>query len=652
MEYSGMKEIVWGVWKERENMNADMKWLDNPEVFKVNQLEAHSDHCYYLDYSDMKKEKNPLLQSLNGQWEFAYSKNVMERPVDFYKETFDASGFDKIMVPGHIELAGYDKIRYINTMYPWEGKEYHRGAYSMEATGAEEGMFSEAQYNPVGSYIKYFDLDKNMCGKRIYICFEGVEEAMYLWLNGQFIGYAEDSFTPSEFDLTPYVKEKGNVLAVQVHKMSTAAFLEDQDFFRFFGIFRNVTLKAIPDVHLEDVWFKPVLNQDNESGSVSVSMKVSATDSQNVTAGFILKDREENILVEKSLQLNKENNHLEGTICVDLESVKLWDNHNPYLYHAYVELKAEDGSLAEVIPYDIGFRRIEIIDKVVYLNGKRLVITGVNRHEWNARTGRCIGIEDMKADISCMLRNNINSVRTCHYPDQIPWYYMCDDAGIYVMAETNLESHGSFQKLGAIEPSCNVPGSIPQWRDAVLERAKNNFETFKNHTSILFWSLGNESYAGDDIEAMNVYFAEKKDGRLVHYESSYYNRAYEDTISDLETRMYAKPEDVEEYLNNSPKKPYILCEFMHDMGNSMGGLGSYMKLIDKYDRYHGGFIWDFIDQAIMVKDPVTGRDVLRYGGDFDDKPADYEFSANGIVFADRKEKPAMQEVRYYYGLYR
>ena len=633
-------------------MNADMKWLDNPEVFKVNQLEPHSDHCYYLDYSDMKKEKNPLLQSLNGQWEFAYSKNVMERPVDFYKETFDASGFNKIMVPGHIELAGYDKIRYINTMYPWEGKEYHRGAYSMEATGAEEGMFSEAQYNPVGSYIKYFDLDKNMCGKRIHICFEGVEEAMYLWLNGQFIGYAEDSFTPSEFDLTAYVKEKGNVLAVQVHKMSTAAFLEDQDFFRFFGIFRNVTLKAIPDVHLEDVWFKPVLNQDNESGSVSVSMKVSAPDSQNVTAGFILKDREENILVEKSLQLNKENDHLEGTICVDLESVRLWDNHNPYLYHAYVELKAEDGSLAEVIPYDIGFRRIEIIDKVVYLNGKRLVITGVNRHEWNARTGRCIGIEDMKADISCMLRNNINSVRTCHYPDQIPWYYMCDDAGIYVMAETNLESHGSFQKLGAIEPSCNVPGSIPQWRDAVLERAKNNFETFKNHTSILFWSLGNESYAGDDIEAMNVYFAEKKDGRLVHYESSYYNRAYEDTISDFETRMYAKPEDVEEYLNNSPKKPYILCEFMHDMGNSMGGLGSYMKLIDKYDMYHGGFIWDFIDQAIMVKDSVTGKDVLRYGGDFDDKPADYEFSANGIVFADRKEKPAMQEVRYYYGLYR
>ena len=633
-------------------MNADMKWLDNPEVFKVNQLAPHSDHSYYSDYSDMKKEKNPLFQSLNGQWEFFYSKNVKSRPVNFYEETFDASGFDKIMVPGHIELAGYDKIRYINTMYPWEGKEYHRGAYSMEATGAEKGMFSEAEYNPVGSYLKYFDLDRSMCGKRIHICFEGVEEAMYLWLNGQFVGYAEDSFTPSEFDLTPYIKEKGNVLAVQVHKMSTAAFLEDQDFFRFFGIFRNVTLKAVPDVHMDDVWFQPVLNQDNVSGSVFVSMKVSAPDAQNITADFILKDREENLAAEKSVQLKKENDHLKGTICIDLETVRLWDNHDPYLYHAYVELKAEDGSLVEVIPYDIGFRRIEIIDKIIYLNGKRLVITGVNRHEWNPKTGRCIGLEDMRADIACMLRNNINSVRTCHYPDQIPWYYMCDNAGIYVMAETNLESHGSFQKLGAIEPSCNVPGSFPQWKEAVLDRARNNFETFKNHTSVLFWSLGNESYAGDDIEAMNVYFAEKEDGRLVHYESSYYNRAYEDTISDLETRMYAKPEDVEEYLNNNPKKPYILCEFMHDMGNSMGGLGSYMKLIDKYDMYQGGFIWDFIDQAILVKDPVTGKEVLRYGGDFDDKPSDYEFSANGIVFADRKEKPAMQEVRYYYGLYR
>ena len=633
-------------------MNADMKWLDNPEVFRVNRLDAHSDHCYYKDYADIERNENSLLQSLNGQWEFAFSKNVMSRPEKFYEESFDASGFDKIMVPGHIELAGYDKIRYINTMYPWEGKEYHRGAYSMESTGKEAGMFSEAEYNPVGSYIKRFDLNETMCGKRIHICFEGVEEAMYLWLNGQFVGYAEDSFTPSEFDLTPFIREKENVLAVQVHKMSTAAFLEDQDFFRFFGIFRNVTLKALPDAHMEDVWFQPVLNQDNSSGKVSVIMKVTAPEKQNVDARFVLTDREGTVITEKCLQLQGRDGIFTGTIHTDVQNIKLWDNHSPYLYHACVELIEEKGGVLEVVPYDIGFRRLEVIDKVIYLNGKRLVITGVNRHEWNPKTGRCIGMQEMTADIDCMLRNNINAVRTSLYPEKIKWFYMCDKAGIYVMAETNLESHGTFQKLGAIEPSCNVPGSIPQWREVVLDRAISNFETFKNHTSVLFWSLGNESYAGDNLEAMNTYFKEKRDGRLVHYESSFYNRAYEDTISDVESRMYAKPKEVEEYLNNNPKKPYLLCEFMHDMGNSMGGLGSYMKLIDQYEMYHGGFIWDFIDQAILIRDPVTGKEVLRYGGDFDDRPADYEFSANGIVFADRKEKPAMQEVRYYYGLYR
>ena len=634
-------------------MNANIKWLDNPEIFRVNQLDAHSDHSYYVDYADMKEKDNPLSQSLNGQWAFAFSKNAASRPCDFYKEGFDDSGFDKIMVPGHIELAGYDKIRYINTMYPWEGKEYHRGAYSLESRGAEAGMFSEANYNPVGSYLKHFDLKPTMIGKRIRICFEGVEEAMYLWLNGQFVGYAEDSFTPSEFDLTPYIREKDNVLAVQVHKMSTAAFLEDQDFFRFFGIFRNVTLKAVPDVHMEDVWFQPELNDDNKHASVTVRMKVSATMQVAVNALFVLRDREGNVVVENSTKLHGSNGNLTGEIYTETGVIKSWDNHHPYLYHATVELKnAENGNLLEIIPYDIGFRRVEIIDKVIYLNGKRLVITGVNRHEWSPKTGRCIGLEEMHSDIACMLKNNINAVRTCHYPDQIPWYYLCDEAGIYVMAECNLESHGTFQKLGAVEPSCNVPGSIPQWKEAVMDRARTSFETFKNHTSILFWSLGNESYAGDDIEAMNVYFKNKKDGRLVHYESAYYNRAYEDTISDIESRMYPKPQDVAAYLSDKPKKPYILCEFMHDMGNSMGGLGDYMKLIDEFDLYQGGFIWDFIDQAILVKDPVTGQEVLRYGGDFEDRPADYEFSANGILFADRKEKPAMQEVRYYYGLYR
>ena len=631
-------------------MQADIKWLDNPEVFRVNQIEAHSDHNYYLNYEEFKSGKNKLMQSLNGEWDFKFSINVMERPMNFYQTDYDRSGFDKILVPGHIELAGYDQIRYINTLYPWEGKRYLRGAHSIDGAGDGAGMFSKAEYNPVGSYVKHFDLDENLVGKRIHICFEGVEEAMYVWLNGEFIGYAEDSFTPSEFDLTPYIKAKNNVLAVQVHKMSTAAFLEDQDFSRFFGIFRNVTLKAIPDVHVQDMWIKPTLNEDNTSGAIRVDVKISAVKVGEKSAKFILADKSGNKLLCKDIALEDTEGMVQGSMMAEVEKVIPWDNRSPYLYEAFIEVY-ENGQLAEVVFYRVGFRRLEIIDKVMYLNGKRLILTGVNRHEWNAKTGRVIGMDEMISDMKCVKRNNINAVRTCHYPDQIPWYYMCDEEGIYLMSETNLESHGSFQKLGAIEPSCNVPGSIPQWKEAVIDRARNNFETFKNHTSVLFWSLGNESYAGDNIEAMNQYFKDKKDGRLVHYESSYYNRAYEDTISDIESRMYAKTADVEEYLINSAKKPYILCEFMHDMGNSMGGLGSYMELIDKYEMYQGGFIWDFIDQAILVKDEVTGKEVLRYGGDFDDRPADYEFSGNGILFADRKEKPAMQEVRYYYGLY-
>ena len=631
-------------------MQADIKWLDNPEVFRVNQIEAHSDHNYYLNYEEFKSGKNKLMQSLNGEWDFKFSINVMERPMNFYQTDYDRSGFDKILVPGHIELAGYDQIRYINTLYPWEGKRYLRGAHSIDGAGDGAGMFSKAEYNPVGSYVKHFDLDENLVGKRIHICFEGVEEAMYVWLNGECIGYAEDSFTPSEFDLTPYIKAKNNVLAVQVHKMSTAAFLEDQDFFRFFGIFRNVTLKAIPDVHVQDMWIKPTLNEDNTSGAIRVDVKISAVKVGEKSAKFILADKSGNKLLCKDIALEDTAGIVQGSMMAEVEKVIPWDNRSPYLYEAFIEVY-ENGQLAEVVFYRVGFRRLEIIDKVMYLNGKRLILTGVNRHEWNAKTGRVLGMDEMISDMKCVKRNNINAVRTCHYPDQIPWYYMCDEEGIYLMSETNLESHGSFQKLGAIEPSCNVPGSIPQWKEAVIDRARNNFETFKNHTSVLFWSLGNESYAGDNIEAMNQYFKDKKDGRLVHYESSYYNRAYEDTISDIESRMYAKTADVEEYLINSAKKPYILCEFMHDMGNSMGGLGSYMELIDKYEMYQGGFIWDFIDQAILVKDEVTGKEVLRYGGDFDDRPADYEFSGNGILFADRKEKPAMQEVRYYYGLY-
>ena len=652
-------------------MSPQISWLDDPEVFEVNRLPAHSDHNYFISKQEMEKGENSLFQSLNGTWNFCYSKCAGERPAEFYREDFDFSGFGEIKVPCHIEMAGYDKIHYINTMYPWEGHFFRRPAYSLEGKVNWQGMFSEASYNPVGSYLTEFDLAEGFKGKRVCICFEGVEQAMYVWLNGRFVGYSEDSFTPAEFDLTPYIRERGNRLAVEVHKRSSAAFLEDQDFFRFFGIFRNVTLYAKPDLHVEDLWAKPELSKQGK-GSFGVDLKISMKAGSRGRAEVSLLDQAGKEVFCHSQLLpegRKEQESLTGpeskgeipedfkeVFCKmereEIGDVEIWDNTRPYLYRLFIRLYDDQERLVETVPYKVGFRRLEIKDKVMYLNGKRLILNGVNRHEWSARGGRCIGMGEMEEDIQCFHRNHINAVRTCHYPDQIAWYYLCDENGIYVMSETNLESHGSWQKLGAIEPSWNVPGSLPEWKEAVLDRARSNFEYFKNHTSILFWSLGNESYAGDDIEAMNTYFKEKKDGRLVHYEGVFNNRSYADKISDLESCMYASPAKVREYLDNDPKKPYILCEYMHNMGNSLGGMKEYMELIDEYEMYQGGFIWDFIDQAVFAKDPATGKEMLCYGGDFDDRPSDYEFSGNGIVFADRREKPAMQEVKYYYGLYK
>lgn len=572
--------------------------------------------------------------------------NAKKRPVSFYENDYDISEFDEIQVPQHIELAGYDKIHYINTMYPWEGHEYRRPAGTCNHIG--EGMFSEASYNPTGSYVRFFDLEEALIGKRVILSFEGAEQAIYVWINGEFVGYAEDSFTVSEFDITPYVKETGNRLCVEVHKRSTAAFLEDQDFFRFFGLFRDVNLYGLPDIHVSDLWIHPKCALDGRQASMEIEFKT--TKGKTVSYADA---RAEICLLDGHQMIAKEEASVSESFRADLtisEPVQLWNCDDPKLYQVEIRIFDGQGDLIEIIPYQVGFRTICIEDGIIKLNGRRLIINGVNRHEWNAKSGRCISENDEIYDIECMKRNNINAVRTCHYPDRITWYYRCDEAGIYVMAEVNLESHGSWQKMGAVEPSWNVPGSVELWQDVVLDRVKSNFEMFKNHTSVLFWSLGNESYAGEVLKEMNAYYKKRDPGRLVHYEGVFQNRDYEDNISDVESQMYAPPGRVREYLENEPKKPFILCEYMHDMGNSLGGMKSYIDLLDQYEKYQGGFIWDYIDQALLVKDEITGREVLRYGGDFDDRPSDYEFSGNGIVFADRTEKPAMQEVKYYYGL--
>lgn len=628
-------------------MNANIKWLDDPETFRVNQLPAHSDHYYYGNYDEWRHNNSRFAQNLDGQWQFNFAENPREREEDFYKTDYDSSSFGTIEVPSEIELNNYAQNNYINTLIPWEGKIYRRPAYALSPDDAQEGSFSDGNDNTVGEYLKRFDLDPALRGKKIRIRFDGVERAMYVWLNGHFIGYAEDSFTPSEFDLTPYIQDEDNILAVEVFKHSTASWIEDQDMFRFSGIFRSVNLLAQPLVHVEDLNIRPVVTDNYQDGIFNVDLQLHGEKTGNVNVRVI--DNDGNTLVN-------ETQPVASTVKVQdqfLENVHLWDNHDPYLYQLLIEIRDDEGNLIELVPYRFGFRRIEINkDHVVLLNGQRLIINGVNRHEWDAKRGRAITMDDMTSDIKTFKENNINAVRTCHYPDQIPWYYLCDDNGIYMMAENNLESHATWQKMGAIEPSYNVPGSVPQWRDVVVDRARTNYETFKNHTAILFWSLGNESYAGDNIVKMNEFYKKHDDSRLVHYEGVCHTPEYRDRISDVESWMYLPPKEVEEYLKNNPDKPFMECEYMHDMGNSDGGMGSYISLLDKYPQYFGGFIWDFIDQALLVKDPVSGQEVMRYGGDFDDRHSDYEFSGDGLMFADRTPKPAMQEVRYYYGLHK
>lgn len=602
-------------------MTSTLDFLKDPQIFEVNREKAHSDHLFF-ETEDTSTQT--LKQNLNGTWDFYYSETLESRPAEFFKDDFDISNFNKIQVPGHIQLQGYGKPQYVNMQYPWEGHE-------------EIVPPQIPQKNPVANYVKYFDVEKALIGKETFICFEGVETAFFVWLNGNFVGYSEDSFTPAEFNLTPYLKEKNNKLAVEVYRYSTASWLEDQDFWRFFGIFRDVYLYAIPKVHLQDI--KVITDYDYEKNVGIFSWDLQITNKTKISdfkIKIILKN-------ENDEEIYFGNGTL-GT--VNLENIKPWSAEIPNLYNLEISILSKEENLIEKSICKVGFRRFEIKDGLMCLNGKRIIFKGVNRHEWNARSGRCISKEDMISDIILMKQNNINAVRTSHYPNNSYWYKLCDEYGIYLIDETNLETHGTWQMPGNLHPNINVPASLPEWNGAVLDRANSVFQRDKNHASVLIWSCGNESFCGDNIAQMANFFHSVDKTRLVHYEGVTWNRKY-DYITDMESRMYAKPADIENYLQNNPAKPYISCEYMHAMGNSLGGMKLYTDLEEKFLTYQGGFIWDFIDQALWQK-LDNNKEVLAYGGDFDDRQTDYGFCTNGIVYADRKPSPKMQEVRQLY----
>ena len=606
----------------------DLSYLENSEIYEINRLEAKSDHKFYRNLEELLEGNSSFKTLLNGEWKFHYSKNLDGIINNFYEEDYNVESWDNIKVPGHIQLQGYDKPHYVNTMYSWDGHD------------DIVPPLVPKRYNPVGCYVKEFEISSEFFGKQLHVFFEGVESAFFIWLNGKFVGYSEDSFTPSDFDLSNLYKVGKNKLAVMVVKFCSGSWLEDQDFWRFSGIFRDVYLYTKPETHINDIFVHTNLKDNYKKCELDVDLKIEGN--LDSALKFTLIDNSNNKILEKTQSI--EDNKL--SIKEELTDIKLWSAEEPNLYNLLIEVLDKNNNIIEVIQQKVGFRSFEMINNIMHINGKRIVFKGVNRHEFSCYTGRYITKEEMLWDVKTMKRNNINAVRTSHYPNQSYFYELCDEYGLYVIDETNLESHGTWQKMGKIDPKCVVPGSKKEWRECVLDRAKSMLERDKNHPSIVIWSCGNESFGGENIYLMSEYFRNTDSSRLVHYEGVFNDRRYNNT-SDMESRMYAKVKDIEEYLNNNPEKPFMLCEYTHAMGNSNGAMHKYIELEDKYQMYQGGFIWDFIDQGLMTKD-IYGKDYLAYGGDFGDRPTDYNFCMNGIIYAERKESPKMQEVKFNY----
>lgn len=604
----------------------DYSLVKNPEYFKENCQEAHSSHRYYSSAEAMEWGEETFKYSLNGLWKFHYAKNYNCTIPGFEKEEYSCVSWDDIRVPAHIQMEGYDLPQYANVQYPWEGKEEIR-----------PGEIPE-EFNPVASYVKYFEVPEHMQGKRVFISFQGAESGLALWLNGMFVGYSEDSFTPSEFELTPYLKDGNNKLAVQVFKWTSSSWCEDQDFFRFSGIYRDVYLYTIPEVHVQDVRVRTLLDDTFTKADLEVVLKSTAAGSIKLT----LSDG------EKILYTSKETLEKESTFIIKVESPRLWSAEEPVLYDLLIEVFDKEKNLMEVIPQKVGFRCFEMKGNIMTLNGKRIVFKGVNRHEFSSSTGRQVNREDVIKDIITMKQNNINAIRTCHYPDDIMIYDLCDEYGLYLIAENNLESHGSWDIAEFSGDWTDVvPCDKPEWLPMMLDRVNSMYQRDKNHPSILIWSCGNESFGGKDIYEMSQFYRKEDPTRLVHYEGVFHDRRYNDT-SDMESQMYPSVEDIKKFLEKDRSKPFICCEYTHAMGNSCGAMHKYTDLTDTEPLYQGGFIWDYIDQSIDKKDRY-GREFQAYGGDFDDHPCDYNFSGNGIVYGkDRDPSPKMQEVKYNY----
>ena len=604
----------------------DYSLVKDPQYFKDGRMDAHSDHTYYRDGEEAKEKETSFRYDLNGIWKFHYARNYGSAIPGFEKTEYCCKDWDDIRVPAHIQMEGYVVPQYANVQYPWEGHE-----------DIHPGEVPE-HFNPVASYVKYFEVPEEMQGKRLFISFQGAESGIALWLNGHFVGYSEDSFTPSEFELTEYVQEGENKLAAQVFKWTASSWCEDQDFFRFSGIYRDVYLYTVPEVHVYDLQIRAIPDETLSAAALEIRTNTWGKGEVKIT---LSKDGETVIEDKKALDG-------EEIYAWKVENPVLWSAEDPQLYDLTMEIYNESGELQEVIPQKVGFRRFEMKDGIMTLNGKRIVFKGVNRHEFSSVSGRHVSEEELRKDLKIMKQNNINAIRTCHYPDASLIYQLCDEYGIYMIDETNLESHGSWDTAEFTKDyTYVVPHDKPEWLDMMLDRANSMYQRDKNHAAILIWSCGNESFGGKDIFEMSQFFHKADPTRLVHYEGVCHDRRYNDT-SDMESQMYPSVEAIKEFLAKDDSKPFVCCEYTHAMGNSCGAMHKYTDLTDTEPKYQGGFIWDYIDQSIYKKDRY-GKEFQAYGGDFGERPTDYNFSGNGIAYGgNRDASPKMQEVKFNY----
>ncbi len=607
----------------------DYEKLKDPRYFRDGRLDAHSDHRYYGSVSDMEAGYEDFKESLNGVWKFHYARNYKSAVSGFEKMDYCVRDWEDIHVPAHIQMEGYDAPQYANVQYPWEGHDE-----------IEPGEIPE-YFNPVASYVKYFNVPERMKGRRVFVSFQGAESGLALWLNGVFVGYSEDSFTPSEFELTDYLSEGENKLAAQVFKWTASSWCEDQDFYRFSGIYRDVYLYTIPDVHVRDLKISAIPEESLKKAAFDISMEIISAEKPEGKAVIRLA-KDGNTVIEEELELGAEVSH-----SWTVDEPELWSAEAPNLYDLTIEVIDASGTLQEVIPEKVGFRRFEMKDCIMTLNGRRIVFKGANRHEFSSVSGRHVSEAELRKDLETMKRSNINAIRTCHYPDDSLIYRLCDKYGLYLIDETNLESHGTWDTAMLTgDDSGVVPNDRPEWLDMMLDRVNSMYQRDKNHPAILIWSCGNESYGGKDIYEMSQLFRRLDPTRLVHYEGVHHDRRYNDT-SDMESQMYTSVEGIKEFLANDRSKPFICCEYTHAMGNSCGAMHKYTDLTDTEPLYQGGFIWDYIDQTIIKKDRY-GKEFQAYGGDFGERPTDYNFSANGIVYGNREASPKMQEVKFNY----